>query len=47
MTIKKELEPLIRYPLLNSDDFISNFPAIWQKLSNIENIINLVNYANE
>jgi hypothetical protein len=35
------------YPLLNSEDFISNFPAIWQKLSNIENIINLINYANE
>jgi hypothetical protein len=35
------------YPLLNSDDFISNYPAIWQKLSNIENIINLINYANE
>jgi hypothetical protein len=35
------------YPLLNSEDFISNFPAIWQKLLNIENIINLINYANE
>jgi hypothetical protein len=35
------------YPLLKSEDFISNFPAIWQKLSNIENIITLINYANE
>jgi hypothetical protein len=37
----------IKYcPLLNSKDFISNYPAIWQKLSSIENIINLINYAN-
>jgi hypothetical protein len=35
------------YPLLNSEDFIPNYPAIWQKLSNIENGINLINYANE
>jgi hypothetical protein len=34
------------YPALISDDFIPNYPAIWQKLSNIENIINLINYAN-
>jgi hypothetical protein len=34
------------YPLLNSKYFISNYPAIWQKLSNIENIINLINYEN-
>jgi hypothetical protein len=27
------------YRLLNSEDFISNSAAIWQKLSNIENII--------
>jgi hypothetical protein len=33
------------YPLLNSEDFISNVPTIGQKLSNIENIINLINYA--
>jgi hypothetical protein len=35
------------YPLLNSEDFIPNYPAFWQKWSNIENIINLTNYANE
>jgi hypothetical protein len=35
------------YPLLNSEDFIPNYPAIWQKLSNIEKIIKLINYANE
>jgi hypothetical protein len=36
------------YHLLNNEDLISNSPAICQKLSNIENIINLViNYANE
>jgi hypothetical protein len=32
------------YPLLNSQDFITNYPAIWQKYSNI---INLIKYANE
>jgi hypothetical protein len=35
------------YPLLNSEDFITNYPAIWQKFSNNKNIINLINYANE
>jgi hypothetical protein len=35
------------YPVPNSKDFISDYPSIWQKLSNIENIINLINYANE
>jgi hypothetical protein len=35
------------YPLHNSEDFITNRPAIWQKFSNNKNIINLINYANE
>jgi hypothetical protein len=35
------------YPVLNSEDFITNYPAIWQKFSNNKNIINLINYANE
>jgi hypothetical protein len=30
--------------LLNNEDLISNSPIIWQKLSNIENIIDLINY---
>jgi hypothetical protein len=32
---------------INCEDFIPNFSTIWQKLSNIESIINLINYANE
>jgi hypothetical protein len=37
------------YPLPKSKDFISSYPlaAIWQELSNIETIINLMNNANE
>jgi hypothetical protein len=35
------------YPLLNSEDFITNYPPIWQKFSNNENIISLIKYANE
>jgi hypothetical protein len=33
--------------LLNSEYFITNYPAIWQKFSNNKNIINLIYYANE
>jgi hypothetical protein len=33
-------------PLLNSEDFILNYPYIWQKSSNIENIIKLLKKSN-